>query len=56
MRLLLKNIGIGFVLIGVLLLAIPYFTQLQTNASLLAGGALILGGFVAYMLINKYIQ
>ncbi|MDR0542191.1 MAG: hypothetical protein LBH19_08240 [Dysgonamonadaceae bacterium] len=56
MKFFLKNSGILLVLIGALILIIPYFTYLQTNASLLAGGLLIIAGFVAYIVINKIIK
>jgi uncharacterized membrane protein HdeD (DUF308 family) len=56
MRYFLKNAGILLVLAGVLTLVIPFFTGLQTNASLATGGALIVTGFVAYIIINKYIH
>jgi hypothetical protein len=56
MQFFLKNLGIGLVLIGALLLIVPFFTQLQTNASLLTGGGLIIIGFIVYIVINKLIK
>jgi hypothetical protein len=41
---------------GVFLLAFPFFTRLQTNASLLTGGGLVVIGFVVYVVVNKFIQ
>ena len=56
MRFFLKNLGIVFVLIGAFFLIVPFFTRLQTNASLLTGWLLIAVGFIAYIVINKLIK
>jgi hypothetical protein len=56
MRFFLKNSGILLVLIGALFLTVPFFTHLQTNASLLTGGGLIIAGFIVYIIINKLIK
>jgi uncharacterized membrane protein HdeD (DUF308 family) len=55
MKSFLKFLGIGLALLGVLILAVPFFTRLQTNASLLTGWILIIAGFITYILINKKI-
>ncbi|MDR0864305.1 MAG: hypothetical protein LBO74_05155 [Candidatus Symbiothrix sp.] len=56
MKFFWKNGGIFLVLIGALVLIVPYFTYLQTNRSLLTGWLLIITGFVAYILLNKKIH
>jgi len=56
MKFFLKNLGILLVLIGAFVLIVPYFTYLQTNASLLTGWLLIAIGFVTYIVINKLIK
>ena len=56
MKFFLKNSGILLVLIGAFVLIVPYFTYLQTNASLLTGWLLIVIGFVSYIVINKLIK
>ena len=56
MKFFLKNLGILLVLIGAFFLIVPFFTYLQTNASLLTGWLLIVVGFVSYIVINKLIK
>jgi predicted membrane channel-forming protein YqfA (hemolysin III family) len=55
MKSFLKFLGVGIVLLGVAWLAIPFFTHLQTNTSLLTGWILIVAGFITYVIINKKI-
>ena len=53
MKTFLKNSGILLLLIGVLVLAIPFFMGVHTNTSLLTGWILIIAGFIGYIVINK---
>jgi nicotinamide riboside transporter PnuC len=54
MKFLLHNSGWILVLIGALVLTVPFFVPLlQSNTSLLTGWILIVVGFVAYILGNK---
>lgn len=55
MKFFLTNLGILLILIGALALIVPFFLHFQTNASLLAGWLLIVGGFIAYIVVNKKI-
>jgi len=56
MKFFLKNSGIFLVLIGSLILIIPFFTHLQTNRSLLIGWGVIVIGFASYIFINKKLK
>ncbi|MDR2843497.1 MAG: hypothetical protein LBV57_02490, partial [Candidatus Symbiothrix sp.] len=54
MKFLLHNGGLILVLIGAVVLIVPFFVQwLQSNASLLTGWIVIVVGFVAYIIGNK---
>ncbi len=50
---LVKNLGVILILIGVLVLAVPYFTKSETNTLLLCGMGLTIIGYLAHILINK---
>ncbi len=56
MKFLLKNTGIILLIIGVILLAVPFFLHISTNKSLAAGLGLIICGFIAHIIINKKIR
>lgn len=53
---LLKNLGVIVLLIGVVVLAIPAFLGKTTNAILLTGTILVVGGYIAHIFLNKKIQ
>ncbi|MDL2222897.1 hypothetical protein LJB98_02230 [Bacteroidales bacterium OttesenSCG-928-M11] len=55
MKLFLKYLGIIIVLLGVCILAIPFFMGILSNQWLVVGGSFVVLGFLAYVLINKYI-
>jgi hypothetical protein len=48
-----KYLGAFILLIGVLILAIPYLTGSITNTLLLIGMGTILVGFIAHIFLNK---
>lgn len=52
----LKNCGIFVLFIGELFLIVPFFTNNQTNKTLMTGWILIVAGFISYILINKKIR
>ncbi len=56
MKALLKRLGIVFVIIGVIVLAISEFTKTESNTMLLLSGGLIVGGLVVYIIINNIIE
>lgn len=56
MRVFLKNCGVIVLIVGELFLIIPFFTQCQTNATLLIGLVLVLSGFILYLALNKKIR
>jgi uncharacterized membrane-anchored protein YitT (DUF2179 family) len=56
MKSFLKTIGIVLLLVGVIILIIPFFLYIQTNNSLLTGWLLIVAGFITYIVTNKYIN
>jgi hypothetical protein len=56
MKSFLKNGGIWLVFAGVVCLVVPFFGGFQSNGSLGVGGALIVAGFIAYIVINKYVH
>jgi len=53
---LLKNLGVIVLLIGVVILAIPAFLGKTSNAILLTGTILVVGGYIAHIFLNKKIQ
>jgi uncharacterized membrane protein HdeD (DUF308 family) len=55
MKSFLKYAGIYLLLVGVLILAVPYFMHIQTNTNLLTGWILIITGLIAFVVINKKI-
>ncbi len=56
MKALLKRLGIVFVIIGVIVLAISEFSKAESNTMLLLSGGLIVGGLVVYIIINNIIE
>ncbi len=56
MKGLIKNIGILIQLVGVALLIVPKIMETTSNTTLMAGGACLVVGIIAHMLINKNID
>jgi len=54
MKEILKNLGLLIILVGVIFLGIVVFAEQQTNAKLVASIILIIGGFLAHILIHKF--
>ncbi len=55
-KLLLQNLGIIILLLGVIVLALHYFSEARLNAYLAVGLGLIIVGILTYLLINKYLK
>ncbi len=55
-KLLLQNLGIIILLLGVIVLALHYFSAVRSNAYLVVGLGLIIVGILTYLLINKYLK
>jgi len=55
MKRILKYLGIPIVLVGVVVLAVPFFMGIETNRSLVIGLSLIIGGFLYYIFSEKYL-
>lgn len=53
---LLKYLGVIILLVGVIILAIPFLSGEQSNTLLLVGLFLVLGGFFAHIFINKKVE
>jgi hypothetical protein len=53
---LLRNAGLLVILAGVIILGVVVFTKVQTNAQLALSLVLIVGGLIAHIIINKYID
>lgn len=53
---LLRNAGLLVILVGVIILAVVVFTRVQTNAYLGLSLALIFGGLVAHIVINRTVD
>ena len=56
MKLFIKRLGILFVIIGVILLAVSEFSNMESNTMLIWSGGLIIGGLVVYLIINNIIE
>ena len=56
MKLLLKRLGILFVIIGVIILAISEFSNIESNNMLIWSGGLIIGGLIVYLVINNIVE
>lgn len=56
MKNLLKNLGPILVLIGVVLLAIYFFTESNSNNYLISAGVIMIVGLFAHIFLNKKIQ
>ncbi len=53
---LLKNTGLLIILIGVVILGIVVFSEVQTNSYLIISLGLIVGGFMTHIVINRNIN
>jgi hypothetical protein len=53
---LLKNAGLIVILAGVIVLGIVVFTKVQTNTHLSLSLILIVGGLLAHIVINKFVD
>ena len=56
MKDLYKNAGLLIILIGVIFLGIVVFTNQQTNPKLAISMILVIGGLLAHIIINRYID
>jgi len=56
MKLILKRLGILFVIAGVILLAISEFSKMESNSILIWSAGLIVGGLIVYLLINNILE
>jgi len=56
MKLLLKRLGIIFVIAGVIILAVSEFSRIESNNLLIWSGGLIIGGLVIYLIINNIVE
>ncbi|MGI6049089.1 MAG: hypothetical protein ACOYEG_13965 [Petrimonas sp.] len=53
MKELAKYSGVIIMIIGVLILAIPFFSGTTTNTTLLIGLLLVIEGFLGYLFVNN---
>lgn len=53
---LLKNAGLLVILAGVILLGVVVYAKVQTNSHLTLSLALIIGGLIAHIIINKLVD
>ncbi len=53
---LLKNLGPILILVGVVVLAIYFFTESNSNNYLISAGVLMVLGFIAHIFLNKRIK
>ncbi len=56
MKDILKNLGVIFIVIGVVILSLAVFRETQSNLKLAISLILIVGGLFAHILLNKYID
>jgi len=56
MKSLLTNLGPVLMLIGVIILAIYFFTNSHSNVYLASAGILLVVGFFAHIILNKAIK
>jgi hypothetical protein len=56
MKGLIKNLGVIILLIGVAVLAVPAFQGIKSNMILTIGIALVVGGYLGHIVINKRIE
>lgn len=53
---LLKNAGLIVILVGVIILGVVVFTEVQTNSHLGLSLGLIIIGLLGHILINRYVE
>ena len=56
MKLLLKRLGILFVIAGVIILAVSEFSKMESNSMLILSAGLIVGGLIAYLIVNNIVE
>ncbi|MDH6357670.1 uncharacterized membrane protein HdeD (DUF308 family) [Parabacteroides sp. PF5-9] len=56
MNTLLKYLGVLILLIGVVILAVPFLTGGMSNTILIAGISLIIIGYLGHIFLNKKFQ
>jgi uncharacterized protein YjeT (DUF2065 family) len=56
MKDIIKNLGLIFIVIGVIILSIAVFRETQTNAKLAISLVLIVGGLIGHILLSKYME
>ncbi len=56
MKNLLKNLGPIMILVGVIILAIYFFTESNSNIYLASAGIIMVVGFFTHILTNKKIK
>ena len=50
---LIKHLGVIVLLIGVAVLAVPFFNGTMTNTYLLTGVSLVILGYIGHIALNK---
>ena len=53
---LLKRMGVFFVIAGVIILAYSEFSKIENNSLLIISGGLIVGGLVVYIIFNNFFE
>ena len=56
MKEFLKRFGIIFIVLGVIVVGVSEFSNKESNGLLLLSGALILVGFVLYIIMNRILD
>ena len=56
MKDLLKNLGLIFILIGVVILSIAVFKETQTNTKLIISLIFVFVGLMGHIVLNRYIE
>jgi len=55
MRNILRYLGIIVQILGVVVLAVPFFCHFESNKSLLVGLLMVVGGFILHIVVRKWI-
>lgn len=55
MKSFLRYIGIIIQILGVMVLAFPFFCGFESNKSLITGLLMVIGGFIVHILVRKRI-
>ena len=56
MNLILKRLGIFFVIAGVIILAVSEFLKMESNSLLIWSAILVVGGLVVYLVVNNILE